>query len=248
MAIRGTPRGALPGAVSTSSPPRPLEARPKPKPASNVDAAIADHPSILGRDSRRGLEGEGSGPVDPSSSEASEALGALGASSLADRLVFLLARHRKLTDRESALEHVARLVIGIERPELVQKALLTMGGPIVDIYPLELLARVATLRPDLAPRVRFDDFVRNRDVLEAARFFVEDPIRVDVPIALKMRAFALDGGGSPGYCFAPGAPGEYVLELAAPGRWPILLRGEIHKKVVIDRVRLWVEERPEDLA
>ncbi|MBI4820094.1 MAG: hypothetical protein HY791_27710 [Deltaproteobacteria bacterium] len=183
-------------------------------------------------------------PRNHPEADSSEALSQLSAGSLADRLVFLLARNRRFAPREAVLDQVTQLVVAIDRPELVQRALLTMGGPIVDIYPLELLARVAKAAPELVPKVSFEPFVKNRAILEAARFFVEDPIRFDLPIALKLRAFALDGGGYPGYCLSPGAPGEYVLEMAGSGLYPVLLRGDLHKKAVIDRIVLQIAEGP----
>ncbi len=59
---------------------------------------------------------------------------------------------------------------------------------------------------------------------------------------------ALDGGGTPGYCFAPGAPGEYILELGAAGTFSLLLRGDVRKQSLVDRIVLRVEDTPGDPA
>ncbi len=59
-----------------------------------------------------------------------------------------------------------------------------------------------------------------------------------------MRAFGLEGGGLPGYCFAPGPPGSYHLEMAEAGNFVLLVRGDIRKTSYVDRVALSIVEPP----
>jgi hypothetical protein len=176
----------------------------------------------------------------------SEELASMGSLVAARHLMVLLAKKR--SDRGAALAEVGELLIGLDDPLVVRRLLLELpdAGRIVDIYPLEVLAYVVERRPELVPGIVLAPFVTNRAALAATTFTVEAPIRVEVPLALKMKAFALDGGGTPGYCFAPGAPGEYILELGAPGTFSLLLRGDVRKQSLVDRVVLRVEDQPEE--
>ncbi|MCK6551068.1 hypothetical protein L6R52_34855, partial [Myxococcota bacterium] len=188
------------------------------------------------------LLGEGRIGADDVTSEELASMGSLVA---ARHLMVLLAKRR--ADRDAALAHVGALLIGLDDPILVRRLLLELpdAGRIVDIYPLEVLAYVLERRADLVPGFELAPFVTNRAELTAGTFAVEAPIRVEVPLALKMKAFALDGGGTPGYCFAPGAPGEYILELGAAGTFALLLRGDVRKQSLVDRLVLRVEDPPE---
>ena len=115
-------------------------------------------------------------------------------------------------------------------------------APTVDIYPLEVMVYVLDHRPDLLDDVELQPFIRNRQELESKVFDVEDEIQLRMPLNLKMRGFALDGGGSPGYCFAPGGPGEYILEVGDSGRFTLLMRAERRRQSLIDRIAITVEE------
>ena len=115
-------------------------------------------------------------------------------------------------------------------------------GRIVDIYPLEILAYLLERAPEIMSKHEFRPFVRNRDELVSGQFGVGEPIELRVPLALKMRSFALDGGGNPGYAFAPGPPGVYWLEFGQKGTFAMLLRGEMRRFSYIDRLTLTIHD------
>ena len=159
----------------------------------------------------------------------------------------LLAKGRRDHPRAEVLARVGELLIELDRPELVRRLLLEMpdAGRITDIYPLEVLAYVLDRRPDLLLGFEYGAIVLNRSVLERSTFRVEAPISLAVPLSLKMRAFALDGGGTPGYCFSPGAPGEYLFEVGEAGTFSLLLRGDVRKISLVDRLMVEVVDPPE---
>jgi hypothetical protein len=175
-----------------------------------------------------------------------EELKAMGTLVGARHLMVLLAKKRG-EDRAKLLEHVGNQLIEIDEPELVRRLLMEMpdAGRIVDIYPLEVLAYVLERRPDLLLGFSFEQFVLNKEDVEAQIFEVEQVIVLKIPLAMRLRAFALDGGGTPGYCLAPGAPGEYHLEIGEAGTFHLLLRGEVRKRSFVDRLILRVEDRPD---
>lgn len=174
-------------------------------------------------------------------------LAAMGASVAARHLMTLLARRRGEIGREAAIAETGGLLLGLDDGRLARRLLLEMpdAGRIVDIYPLEVLAFVLERRAGYLPEIRFAPVVLNRLELGARAFLVEELITLKVPLALRMRAFALEGGLQPGYCFAPGPPGAYHLELAAAGTYHLLVRGDVRKASLVDRVVLRVEDPPE---
>ncbi len=187
------------------------------------------------------LLGEGRiGDESVSSSELAE----MGSLVAARHLMVLLAKNRGKKEREAVLAHVGELLIGLEKPELVRRLLLEMpdAGRIIDIYPLEVLNYVLRKRGDLLPGFEVGEIILNKDQLELTTFRVEEPIAIRLPLSLKMRAFALDGGGTPGYCFSPGAPGEYLLELGEAGHFTLLFRGDVRKTSFVDSVEIAVED------
>lgn len=171
-----------------------------------------------------------------------EALVELSPSIIAEHLMALLANRRAAHPRAEVLAQVGDLVLQLEHPDVVRRALLAMreAGRIVDIYPLEVMIYVMERRPELVPRIAFTPFVLNKDELEARTFAVEEEISLRFPLALRLRGLALQGGGSPGYCVAPGPPGRYIIELGDEGRFTLLLRGEVKRKGLIDRLSLQI--------
>jgi hypothetical protein len=176
-----------------------------------------------------------------------EAFGAMGSLIAARHLMALLARKRKAIERPALLAEVGDLLLAQKDPASIRRILLQMGevGSIVDIYPLEVLDYVLQKRPDVLPGFDYGPVILNKTELEARTFAVEEVIAIKVPLSLRMRAFALEGGGEPGYCFAPGPPAEYHLEVASPGPIRVLVRGEIRKKSLIDRAILTIAEGPD---
>ena len=167
----------------------------------------------------------------------------LSSSLVAEHLMILLATKRRHQPRAEVLADVGDLLASFDDPKKIMSVFNRMptSGGIVDIYPLEVCAHVLERggRSDLP--IRFAPFIKNREHLQEQRWSVETPISLSVPVALKMRQFALEGGGSPGYFFAPGRPGEYLLEFGEPGRYPMLLRGDVRKDAWIERLTVEVE-------
>ena len=236
-----------PGRPAPSAPAGPA-VKPAPAPAPQSRAAFG---KLL--DNRRDPRGGAQDPEVVSGraligDESLDAQGVGGMSVLhaAEHVMILLSRKRAKHERDEALAVVGDLILGLEQPAFAKKVLLGLGevGRIVDIYPLEVLAYVMARRPALAEGIRFEPFVKNRSALESAVHVVESPIAIQIPLPMKMRAFALSGGGSPGYCFTPGAPGEYHLELGEAGQFTLLLRGEVHKAGLVDRLKLRVTDEP----
>jgi hypothetical protein len=151
-----------------------------------------------------------------------------------------LADRRANEPRDQVLASIGDLLLAHPSKPAVKKILFDMpdAGRIVDIYPLEILIYVLEREPGLLPDMAFEPFIRNKVKLEAAVFEVEQPIRIEVPVLMRVRAFALLGGGSPGYCLQPGAPDEYLLELGDAGTFTFALRGELRGRSLIDRVTL----------
>ena len=191
------------------------------------------------------LSGEGR-IGDPSLT--AEEFAALGTLVAARHVMALLARKRRDTERGALLAEVGDLLLAQKDPVSIRRILLQMGdvGSIVDIYPLEVLDYVLQKRPAVLPGFEYGPIILNKTELEARTFAVEEVIRIKVPLSLRMRAFALEGGGEPGYCFAPGPPAEYHLEVASPGDFRVLVRGEIRKKSLVDRAILRIAEGPDD--
>lgn len=216
--------------------------RPRPR---DPGAAISDSPEDRQRKQRSQATLLGEGRIGDDTVTAPE-LAAMGSSVAARHLMVLLAKKR--ADRSAALASVGDLLLELGQPTLVRRLLMELpdAGRIVDIYPLEVLAYVLERRPELLDGFDFAPFVENKAELEAQVFEVEAAIRLRLPLALRLRAFALDGGGTPGYCLAPGAPGEYILELGEAGTFSLLLRGELRKKSLIDRLQIRVVEPPEE--
>jgi hypothetical protein len=174
------------------------------------------------------------------------ALGEMTVLLAAEHLMILLGKRRQKTSRAALLAEVGDLLLGHPRPDLVKKILMAMAdiGRPIDIYPLEVMAYVLERDPRLVWDARFGAVIKNKRELEGSVFAVEEAIRLEIPLSAKVRAMALEGGGSPGYHLYPGALAEYFVELGDEGRWTILLRAEIHKEMILDRVVLEVRDTP----
>ncbi len=171
-------------------------------------------------------------------------LGAMSVLLAADHLSLRMAQRRGQVSRAELIDEVCSLLLGTESADFVRKVLAVLAEQqrVLDIYPLELLSRALERRPDLVDSHRFTPFVRNRHELAAGVFRVEEPIRLELPLAAQLKSMALAGGGSPGYHLYPGSLTQYVLELGAPGTFTFLLRAEVRRESVIDRVTVTVED------
>lgn len=168
----------------------------------------------------------------------------------AQHIMLRLARRRGQMARAALLGEVTELLLGLPEERFLKRVLLGLAdaGRIIDIYPLELFFQVKERAPDRLPFARFSPFVKNRSELEGQTFEPGAPIRIQVPLAMRIRAFALEGGGFPGYALCPGPPAEYELEFFEPGEFSVLLRGELRKEHLLDRIRLKVADSTEGSA
>jgi hypothetical protein len=168
----------------------------------------------------------------------------------ARHLMVLLAKLRKDRPRAAVIAHVGDLLIETAEPAIVRRLLLEMtdAGRIVDVYPLEVLAYVLERRADLVEGFAFGRVILNKEALESTPFSVDDTIILKVPLSLKMRQFGLEDTGTPGYWFAPGPPGEYHFEVGQGGTFRVIVRGDIRKESLVDRVAIRVEDPPEPPA
>jgi hypothetical protein len=239
-----------PDASSPSPDPGPkprAKERPDPKtsearPPKKLIAPPEDLPDRRESKERAQKELLGEGRIGDESVTARELM-SMGSLVAARHLMVLLAKKRKGLERRRIIEDVGNLLIEINQAQVVRRLLLEMtdAGRIVDIYPLEVLAYVLEQRSDLVPGFDFGAIVQNKAEIEAGVFEVDETISIKVPLSLKMRGFALEGGGAPGYFFGPGAPAEYHLEIGEPGAYCLLLRGDLRKLSLIDRVKVRLE-------
>ncbi len=130
-------------------------------------------------------------------------------------------RHSTGATRAEAIAYLGRLFAGPSDPAFGRLALKEFGPStgIVDIYPLELVEHMLQKYPGFLPKVGFGRFF-SREGERAERYQTDTltPITLAYPEELKVRGFALIGGGRPGYRFEPGeSPGTYRLLFHAPG-------------------------------
>ena len=192
---------------------------------------------------KRSAEGESSGSLlgDPT----------LSAGSLAERSNLFIARHLMALmarptsrPRDDVIKHAADLLFGLEDPSRVRKVLgaLPDVAPIVDIYPLEVMTHMVDARPGYLGRIDWGPVVLNKAELEKRTFEVGTIAVLRMPLAARLRAFALEGGGSPGYALAPGPPARYLLEVHAPGSFSWLFRADVRREGRLDRLTLQIVE------
>ncbi|MBN2359498.1 MAG: hypothetical protein JXR83_08580 [Deltaproteobacteria bacterium] len=91
------------------------------------------------------------------------------------------------------------------------------------VYPLEVVEHLTEIAPWFIPKTTVAPFVlgRKRITMRAGKAIT---LRCDPSI--KITAFALKGGGEPGYQFAPRPEaGEFGLNVLTPGKYTLLLCG-----------------------
>ena len=216
-------------------------------PGVRVDSAPAGWSKQKGNsDSHAGEEALTEGRVGADDVTPDE-LREMGSMMACRHLMARLAKGSKDRPRGEVIREVAELLLRMEDVAHARRLLLQMAeaGRIVDIYPLEVMTYLVETHPGILSCVAMGSIVLNKPELEDRAFEVEEIIQIRAPLALRMRAFAIEEGKSPGYCFAPGPPGSYHLELAQAGVFTLQVRGEIRRKSLIDRVTLKVVDRPE---
>lgn len=131
--------------------------------------------------------------------------------------------------RHEAIDYLARLFVA-PRDRTFGRSALKEFGPssgILDVYPLEVVTHVLDHYPQFLPKVsRGQFFHRSGERAATWRTDTQTPVILEYAEDLKVRAFALVGGGTPGYVFEPAdAPGRYSLTVRSPGRWTCSVSG-----------------------
>lgn len=163
-------------------------------------------------------------------------------------------RRRTGATRAEAIEYLARMFIAPSDRSFGRLAIKEFGpsSGIIDIYPLEVVEHVLERYPGFLPKVGFGRLFANVPIEEETIFVdTKTPVILEYPAELKIRSFAISGGGRPGYLLEPDLePGKYRLHIYTSGKYRVLISGvNQHGYTTIDRLRVQVKPRSvEDLA
>lgn len=125
-----------------------------------------------------------------------------------------------------AVGRMATFLAEFQSTTSIKKVLAELESkPIRDIYPLEILMNLLESRPELLPGVRKGAVLGNAgELAEGRKMLAGVPCSIDVPRDVRLKSFALLGGGRPGYEFAPATDeGKYTLLVDTPGRFTFAL-------------------------
>ncbi len=157
--------------------------------------------------------------------------------------------------RGEAIEYLARLFIAPTDKSFGRLAIKEFGpsSGILDIYPLEVVEHVLERYPAFLPKVGFGRLFANVPSYEEETIFTDTrtPVLLEYPTDLKIRSFAVSGGGRPGYLLEPDLEeGKYRLHLYTSGKYRVLISAvNQHGYTTIDRLRIQVKPRTvEDLG
>ena len=157
-----------------------------------------------------------------------------------------LADHWQRTglDRDAVIERTAHTLLGFSRTDQVKKMLGEMGNaPITHVYPLEVMLQILDRSPQFLPKVRRGELLENRsDLTGGDNIRAGQEFRLRYPADYKIKAFALLGGGQPGYEFAPHKNGIYRMVVDTPGDWTFALSAECKGETVVDTFQIHVRE------
>lgn len=124
--------------------------------------------------------------------------------------------------REEAITRAADFLAGFNSAQSIRRVLAELESkPIRDVYPLEVLMKMLAARPELLPGVRAGAVIGNVEQLsEKGHVIAGRPTILHLPLDMRLKSFALLGGGRPGYEFHPHVDeGKYQLLIDTPGRW-----------------------------
>jgi hypothetical protein len=121
--------------------------------------------------------------------------------------------------REEAVQKAAAFLADFTSVTNIRKVLAELENkPIRDVYPLEVLMRMLEQRPDLLPGVRQGSVLGPELKDEARKILAGHAHTITVPNDVRVKSFALLGGGRPGYEFQPHKDeGKYTLLVDTPG-------------------------------
>lgn len=157
--------------------------------------------------------------------------------------------------RGEAIEYLARLFIAPTDKSFGRLAIKEFGpsSGILDIYPLEVVEHVLERYPAFLPKVGFGRLFANVPSYEEETIFTDTrtPVRLEYGTDLKIRSFAVSGGGRPGYLLEPELEeGKYRLHIYTSGKYRLLISAvNSTGYTTIERLRIQVKPRAvEDLA
>jgi hypothetical protein len=139
-------------------------------------------------------------------------------------------------DRASSIRFLASLYLGCADREYAQRALRDFGCAtgIIDLYPLEVVDEILrTARSFLVGTRRSSFFALG--LARPLEMRVDEPLVLHHDPSLKMRGFAIKGGGRIGYMFEPiDPPGTYRLSIGSPGRYTLFVSAVREALTLVD--------------
>jgi hypothetical protein len=157
--------------------------------------------------------------------------------------------------RTEAIGKAAEWLGGFQRVDNVKKVLIELESkPIRDIYPLEITLQLLETAPHKLPGVKPGIVFGANDALSDGSVKAGHAMQIGVPPDMRMKSFALLGGGRPGYEFfpSPKKDGHYTLLVDTPGEWEFAVfavrtekLGKMERETpggVVERSKVKVEE------
>ena len=129
-------------------------------------------------------------------------------------------------DRTQSIDKSVDLVKGFGNVNKVRQLLKEMETtPIRDIYPLEIMLRLAQNAPNKLPGVQLGSVIENLAHIEEAQLAqAGHPFLFEIPQKYRIKSFAVLGGARPGYAFGPSSKeGHFQLLIETPGVWNFAL-------------------------
>jgi hypothetical protein len=139
----------------------------------------------------------------------------------------MLAAQRQIEGlpRDTAIEYLAQLYLGVSDRTYANKAIRQFGAAtgVLDIYPVEVMQHLLAHAPNFLRKVQLGSFFTSTPKA-GYRTEVGKPITLAYDDTLRIRGFALQGGGQPGYLFEPvEPPGSYHLSFAEAGTFKVAI-------------------------
>lgn len=138
-------------------------------------------------------------------------------------MVLTAQRQQEGLPREQAVEFLAKLYLGVTDRTYANKALRQFGAAtgVLDVYPLEVMQHLLQHAPGFLRKVQLGSFF-TQVPKGGYRTELGTPVVLRYDDSLRVRGFALRGGGQPGYLFEPvDPPGTYHLSFAQAGTFQV---------------------------
>lgn len=140
-------------------------------------------------------------------------------------MVLTAQRQQEGLPREQAVEHLAKLYLGLTDKTYANKALRQFGAAtgVLDVYPIEVMQHLLQHAPGFLRKVQLGSFC-TAVPKDGYKTTVGKPVVLSYDETLRIRGFALRGGGQPGYLFEPvDPPGTYHLSFADAGTFQVAI-------------------------